>query len=178
MIFLFILHHHGRKWINEKNSQSRSVLFVWESHFYVLYIRVRKQPIKRNFINNSTFPNLLDLICWRDNALSFDISWGPYDHFLVSINFVAPTTMSILVPVPHTSMTYLYQGVQLYAYLGHPEKLLQDFRKMSLSDKLIKLQKKLSFSHFFGRMGETYSSRPLCSSLIRVKQETCGSLFS
>ena len=29
-------------------------------------------------------------------------------------------------------------------YLGHPEKLPKDFRKMSLSDKLIKLQKNVS----------------------------------
>ena len=63
---------------------------------------------------------------------------------------------------------------------GHPEKLPKDFRKMSLSDKLIKLQKNVfvNLIAFFGHMGETYSSRPSCSSLIKVKQETCGSLFS
>ena len=134
MIFLFILHHHGRKWINEKNSQSRSVLFVWESHFYVLYIRVRKQPIKRNFINNSTFPNLLDLICWQDNALSFGISWGPYDHFLVSINFVAPTTMSILVPCHIRSKSLL---TSLYLNLDFSPRTVHSRISFKLSTKLV-----------------------------------------
>ena len=43
------------------------------------------------------------LICWQDNALSFGMSWGPCGPFLVSINFVAPTSLlSYLVLVPGT----------------------------------------------------------------------------
>jgi hypothetical protein len=52
-----------------------------------------------------------------------------------------------------------------------------NFRRMLLSDKLLKWSVNLN-AIYYGRMGEMYSSRPSCSSLVRLKQETCGSLFS
>ena len=62
---------------------------------------------------------------------------------------------------------------------GHPEKLPKDFRKMSLSDKLIKLQNTVSVNliAFFGRMGETYSSRPSCTLLIKSSKKHVDLFF-